>query len=286
MVESLAAAAADAAGRIEATGLPAEDSRRDAALLARAVLGWDQAQWLARRIEPASPEFTAAFGPVVARRAAGEPIAYILGEREFYGRVFRVSPAVLVPRPETELIVDQARAWLSASHRPAPTIVDVGTGSGCLAITLALERADAHLIATDVSPAALAIAADNAARHQVAARIDFRLAPLTADLHSAADLVVSNPPYVAERDRDSLSADVRDYEPPEALFGGADGLDVIRRLAPAARRALRPAGALILEIGQGQWEPVREILRRAGFADPRVEADLAGIPRTVVAERH
>jgi release factor glutamine methyltransferase len=143
---------------------------------------------------------------------------------------------VLVPRPETELIVDQARAWLSATHRPgAPTIVDVGTGSGCLAVTLALERADAHLIATDVSPAALAIAADNAARHQVAARIDFRLAPLTADLHSAADLVVSNPPYVAERDRDSLSADVRDYEPPEALFGGGDGLDVIRRLAPAAR---------------------------------------------------
>jgi release factor glutamine methyltransferase len=249
------------------------------------VLGWDQAQWLVRRSQEASAAFTAAFGPMVARRAAHEPLAYILGEREFYGRPFAVSRAVLIPRPETELIVEQACRWMAARNVTTPTIVDVGTGSGCLAVTLALECPAARLVATDISPDALEVAAANAARHQVADRIRFVRAPLTAGLREEADLVVANPPYVAERDRASLPAEVRDYEPAEALFGGPDGLDVIRALAPSAAQALRPGGRLMLEIGAGQWSAVNAILEHAGFTGVHVEADLAGIPRTVVAER-
>jgi release factor glutamine methyltransferase len=223
---------------------------------------------------------------VLARRAAREPIAYILGEREFYGRLFAVSRAVLVPRPETELVVDRARAWWSGrAHRDASTIVDVGTGSGCLAVTLALECPGAHVIATDVSADALTIAAANAARHGASEQIDFREAPLAAGLQGVADLIVANPPYVAERDRGSLPPDVRDYEPPEALYAGPDGLDVIRPLAPAALAALRPGGGFVMEIGAGQWAAVKRILEEAGFDGIRVHDDLAGIPRVVVAAR-
>jgi release factor glutamine methyltransferase len=283
---SLSAVVAEGTRRLEAAGVPKADSGRDAALLARAVLGWDQTRWLAQCRDPASPEFTAAFAPVLARRAAREPIAYILGEREFYGRLFAVSRAVLVPRPETELVVDRARAWWSGrAHRDASTIVDVGTGSGCLAVTLALECPGAHVIATDVSADALTIAAANAARHGASEQIDFREAPLAAGLQGVADLIVANPPYVAERDRGSLPPDVRDYEPPEALYAGPDGLDVIRPLAPAALAALRPGGGFVMEIGAGQWAAVKRILEEAGFDGIRVHDDLAGIPRVVVAAR-
>jgi release factor glutamine methyltransferase len=284
-MSSILAMAAEAARQLEDAGVPGEDGRRDAARLARAVLEWDEAQWLVRRSEEASAEFTAAFAQTVARRAAHEPLAYILGEREFYGRPFAVSRAVLIPRPETELIVEEACRWMAARDVAAPMIVDVGTGSGCLAVTLALECPGARLVATDISPDALEVAAANAARHQVADRIRFVRASLAAGLRKEADLVVANPPYVAERDRASLPAEVRDYEPAEALFGGPDGLDVIRALAPSAAQALRPGGCLMLEIGAGQWSAVNAILEHVGFTEVHVEADLAGIPRTVVAER-
>ena len=285
-MSSILAAASEAARQLEDAGAPAEASRRDAARLARAVLGWDEAQWLVRRGEEPSAEFTAAFAPLVARRAAHEPLAYILGEREFYGRPFAVTRAVLIPRPETELIVEEACRWLAARAVASPTIVDVGTGSGCLAVTLALECPAARLVATDISAGALETAAANAARYRVADRIRFVRAALTAGLREEADLVVSNPPYVADGDRASLPAEVREYEPAEALFGGPDGLDVIRALAPAAAQALRPGGRLMLEIGAGQWDAVKTILEHARFTDVHVQADLAGIPRTVAAERH
>ncbi len=275
----------EGAGRLERAGLSPDDSARDAVVLARSVLGWDQARWLTHRREPASAEFAAAFQDLVARRAAREPIAYILGEREFYGRPFLVSRDVLIPRPDTELVVDRTLAWLAAHGRPPrPTMVDVGTGSGCLAFTIALECPGATIVATDISPTALEVARANAARHGVAPRIEWRHAPFAGDLAGAADLVVANPPYVPERDRGSLEADVRDYEPAAALFAGLDGLDVIRPLVPAAVRALRPGGALIMEIGAGQWLAVRDIVRRAGFEDVTVHADLAGIPRVVVGQ--
>jgi release factor glutamine methyltransferase len=162
-------------------------------------------------------------------------------------------------------------------------VLDIGTGSGCLAVTIALERPDLAVIATDVSGDALAIARANAARHGVDARIEFHEAAFAGDLVDAVDLIVTNPPYVAERDRGALSADVRDYEPSLALFGGDDGLDVIRALVRHAARALRRGGWLVMEIGQGQAAAIEAIVRHAGFDLHGTRLDLAGIPRVVVA---
>jgi release factor glutamine methyltransferase len=283
---SLVAAASEGAQRLLAAGVQAVEADRDAVVLARAVLAWDVARWLAdsHRQSP-SPDFEAAFAAAIDRRAAREPVAYILGEREFYGRPFLVSKAVLVPRPETEMVVDRALALVAANHgQPTATILDLGTGSGCLAITLALECPVARIVATDISPAALEVAAANAVRHCVAHRIEFRRGSLVAGLNDPADLIVTNPPYVPERDRASLSPEVRDHEPAQALFGGEDGLDVIRELIPAAVQALRPGGWLVMEIGAGQWDAVQDLARRAGFEQAGVHDDLAGIARVVVAE--
>jgi len=271
--------------RLEAAGIATGDAERDATVLARAVLGWDSTRWVTDRHRAASPEFETGFTAALERRAAREPLAYILGEREFYGRPFHVSSAVLVPRPETELVVDRALAVLAEREQPAPTILDVGTGSGCLGITLALECPASQVVATDISRTALDVARRNAERHAVGNRIALRREALTAGLEGAADLVVSNPPYVAETDRASLPDEVRVHEPAVALFGGPDGLDVIRKLAPAAARALKPGRWLVMEIGAGQQEAVDAIVQRAGFRDVRIAEDLAGIPRVVVARR-
>jgi release factor glutamine methyltransferase len=269
---------------VVATGADAPTAWRDAELLARHVLGWDAAEWLTRQREPAPNGFTRMFGALMARRQSHEPIAYITGTREFYGRDFRVTRDVLIPRPETELVVDEALARL-----PAPTtdrvvrLAEVGTGSGCLAITLALERGDAEVVATDVSAAALAVARRNADRLGAGPRIDFREASLVDGAVSSFDVVVSNPPYVPERDRLTLDADVRDYEPAGALFSGHDGLETIRDLIPAAARALTPGGWLIMELGAGQAHDVVRLAERRGYTAIRVAPDLAGIPRVLVA---
>jgi release factor glutamine methyltransferase len=211
-------------------------------------------------------------------------VAYITGRREFYGREFRVTPDVLIPRPETESIIEAAHDLLAdPGAPPTPDILDVGTGSGCLAVTLALEHPSAHIVATDVSAAALAVAADNARAHGVEPRIAFMHAELTGALDRAVDLIVSNPPYVSEGDYATLEPDVRDYEPRTALVGGPDGLAVIRLLAPAAARALRAGGALVLEVGQGQDSRVEALLTLAGFGRLETRRDLAGTPRVVTA---
>jgi release factor glutamine methyltransferase len=282
-VASLLTRVSDAIRRLESAGVETTEARRDAVVLARAVLGWDPARWLVNRGRPASAAFEAAFTEKIARRAAREPLAYILGEREFYGRSFVVSNAVLVPRPETELVIDRALAALGDDCRLTPRIVDVGTGSGCLAITLALECPRARVVATDLSAAALEVAAVNAARHGVGDRVEFRKGSLMAGVDEA-DVVVSNPPYVAEGDRATLPREVRDHEPADALFGGAGGLDVIAALVPAAAHALRPGGTLVMEIGAGQWDAVRSIVSDVGFDAVQVFPDLAGVPRVVVAE--
>jgi release factor glutamine methyltransferase len=269
---------------LRGAGFADDDARRDAGVLARFALGWDGATWLTRLGEAAPDDFVAAFPPLIARRAAREPVAYITGQREFYGRSFLVTPDVLIPRPETELLVDTALEHLR-TRRPAPSLVDVGTGSGCLAITLALECPAARVIATDVSAAALGVARRNAARLGVAGRIDFRLGALLGDLDEPVDLVVSNPPYVAAGDRASLAADVREFEPHVALFGGADGLAIVRDLVPLAARALAPGAWLILEIGAGQADAVGAIVRDAGLQAIGVRPDLQGIPRVLVAAR-
>ena len=216
-------------------------------------------------------------------------MAYLFGGQEFYGRMFEVTSGVLIPRPETEIIVE-ATLQRFPDDRAVLHIADIGTGSGCLAITLANERPAARVLATDVSKAALLVARQNANRHGVEDRIVFALSDLLAGASLATsnlfDLIVSNPPYVPDADRATLQPEVRNYEPAEALFAGPDGLDVIRRLIPAAAGRLKTGGSLIFEIGVGQDAAVGELISAVpGLRMVGLRNDLQGIPRTVVAER-
>jgi release factor glutamine methyltransferase len=284
-IVTIAASVHAAIRRLTAAGVPIDEARRDAALLARAVLGWDAAQWIARQQDEAAAGFTPAFTALIDRRARREPVAYITGEREFYGRWFRVTPAVLIPRPETELLVDETLAALRAPDGPAaPLVVDAGTGSGCIAISIALEHPSARVVGTDVCGDALAIARQNASR--LGARVELRQGSLLAGLTAAPDAIVSNPPYVSESDRPSLPPEVRDYEPGPALFAGLDGLDVVRELVRAAASALAPGGWLLMEVGAGQAPHVARLI---GATPPlrleRVRLDLQSIARVVSARR-
>jgi release factor glutamine methyltransferase len=287
---SYAALVRDAAATLERRRGATDDWIVDAEVIARAILGWDAATWLTRQRERATTDFAEAFGAAIARRLAAEPVAYITGRREFYGRAFAVSPDVLIPRPETELVVDEALAAIAerrnaAADRPL-RVADVGTGSGCLAVTLAAECPDITVVGTDISPGALSVASTNASRLGVSARITFRLASLLSGINTAFDVIASNPPYVARRDAASLFPDVRDYEPDPALFGGDDGLEVIRDLVPSAAEALLEGGWFLMEIGAGQAAAVTALIEATdGLELIHVGADLAGIPRVVVARR-
>jgi len=265
-------------------------------VLARGVLGWSLADWLARSDTEAPESFQTNFASLVKRRRKREPVAYLLGAKEFYGRPFRVTRDTLIPRPETEGLVEAALAWLSstellrASHRAEGAqrpmrIIDVGTGTGCVAITLALEFRGVSTLAitgTDTSDGALAVARHNALRLG-ATGVDFRLGSLLADLPGPIDLIVSNPPYVPVRDRHVLQQDVVRFEPAGALFGGDDGLAVIRQLIPAARQILAPHSALMLEIGVDQADRVEALLKAARFTSIHRHQDLQGIDRIIVA---
>lgn len=276
----------NAAAVLTTAGLAPEEARRDVGALVRGILEWDLAAWVGRQHDELAYERRVQLDALVARRAQHEPIAYLTGRREFYGRDFVVSPAVLIPRPETELVVDVASrlvARISRVDRP-PHIVDVGTGSGIIAVTLAIAHPTARLTATDVSDAALSIARANAERHGVAGRITFATAALVGDERDV-DLVVSNPPYVARDDAQDLQPEVRLYEPHLALFGGVDGLDVLRALIPAARAALSPGGWLVMEIGAGQAQDVKALVAAQALEWQATETDLAGHPRVVIARR-
>jgi release factor glutamine methyltransferase len=268
--------------------VPVEDAYRDAVLLARWTLGWDAARWLTRQDDPADDRFVEHFEHAARRRLHREPVAYITGEREFYARPFTVTPAVLIPRPETELLVDETLAVLRRLERPAthrPSIVDVGTGSGCVAITLALEWPSSRIFATDTSAEALDVARCNAGRYSIR-DIDFRLTSLIDGVTGPVDVIVSNPPYVPEADRLTIPPEVSRYEPSSALFAGPDGLEVIRALVPAAAAALGPGGYLLFEIGAGQADGVRQIVaseRDLELID--IRPDLQGIPRVCVVRR-
>jgi release factor glutamine methyltransferase len=241
----------------------------------------DRAFLVANPLAELSAEGAVRYYALIERRLAGEPMQYITGETEFYGLPFHVNRDVLIPRPETEHLVEKAIAFAAKIERPR--IVDAGTGSGAIAIALAHKLPTAPITAVDVSAAALAIARRNAERNGVADRIRFLegdlLAPVTGELF---EIVVSNPPYVAENDRASLSVEVRDYEPGLALFAG-NGLDVFRRLIPDARAVLAPGGLLALEIGYGQDSAVAGLLTDSGFEQIEFTADLQGIPRVVSA---
>ena len=219
------------------------------------------------------------FASYVARRAGGEPVAYLLGYREFFGRRFGVSPAVLIPRPETELLVELASARVGAGS--TANILDLGTGSGCIAITLALELPLARVTAVDSSSAALQVAASNA-RH-LGANVRLVQSDWCSELAGERfDLIVSNPPYVSDEDSHLAKGDLR-HEPLQALASGADGLDAIRIISAGALQQLLPGGTLLIEHGYDQAGAVHRILDDAGFSDVRVYPDFAGIFRVTGA---
>lgn len=272
-----------AAARLRSGPHP-ERARLDAESLLLYLLGRDRAFLIAHGEEVLTAEDAARYSSLVDRRLHGEPIQYITGEAEFYGLPFRVTRDVLIPRPETEHAVEKVLQL--AAQFQAPRIVDAGAGSGAIAVALASKLPDAPITATDISPAALAVARENAVRNGVAERIRFIEADLLAPLAGQRyGIVVSNPPYVAESDRAALSIEVREFEPPLALFAGSDGLAVYRRLIPQAFAALAPGGWVVLEIGYGQDTAVRALLGESGFGEIGFTADLQGIARVASARR-
>ena len=279
-IHSLVASARE---RLRQAGIPPDEADIDARLLAEHLLGWTTARFFADGSDPPPAGFAERFESLVARRAAREPFAYIVGAQEFWGLRFEVTPAVLIPRPETEMIVE---AVLDLVNDAATVrIADVGTGSGCLAVPIARERPHAVIVATDMSEDALAIAGRNADRLGVAGRIEFRHTDLLDGITGPFDLVISNPPYVRDVDRAGIQPEVR-WEPAEALFAGADGLDAIRRLLPQAADRLRPSGTLMFEIGFGQADAVAELISAAaGLTMCELRSDLQGIPRVAIAQR-
>lgn len=273
--------AVDAAvAALERAGHARDRARVDVGVLARHVLGWDRATLLVRDREPMPAEAEARLQSLVARRTVREPVAYLTGTREFYGRPFHVSSAVLIPRPETELLVD---AVLQRTAADAPlSMVDVCTGSGILAITLATERPHARIHATDISEEALAVARQNATAFGVAHRVRFHRADLFGDLTGPYDVIVANPPYVATRDAAGLSPDVGRYEPAVALFGGDDGLAMMPRLLSDSSARLAAGGLLVMEFGLGQEYDVTRCAAEAGLDVEEVLHDLQGIARALV----
>lgn len=259
-------------------------AQRDAETLLLHVLDKSRS-WLLAHGDDEVPECgSARYVELLERRYLGEPIQYITGETEFYGLPFRVTRDVLIPRPETEHVVEKAVALARTFHQPR--IVDVGTGSGAIAVALARHLSNAQITAIDLSPKALDIAKENALRNGLRERIRFLEGNLLAPVvDERFDILVSNPPYVAESERSTLAVEVRDYEPEMALFAGEDGLNVYRCLIPAARNALVPGGRIVLEIGCGQAESIAALFAAAGFDAIEFMPDLQGIPRVASARR-
>ena len=221
-----------------------------------------------------------AFERLLNRRLGGEPLAYVTGRREFYSRPFAVTPDVLIPRPETETLAELAIE--TAGQMKKPRILDLGTGSGCLAVTVFLETRGCRVFASDVSSSALRVAEENARTHS--ARIRFVNSDLLSCFaKSSFDIIISNPPYVSQAQYESLSREIRCHEPHSALIGGEDGLAYIRKITAGATRVLREGGFLLLEIGAGQAQSVESIVRENGFSDIRFETDIGDIKRVVKA---
>jgi release factor glutamine methyltransferase len=282
------AATAIAAASARFTRAGVESARLDAELLMAAAAGVSRATLIAggAEIDTAAAE---RFERMIARREAREPLAYIVGYREFFSLEFVVREGVLIPRPETETVVEAALDFLR--ERPAATVLDLGTGSGAIAIAIAANAPAARIVALDISKVSLEVAADNARRHRYADRIAFLQGDCFAALEDQAppfnpfDLIVSNPPYVAEPQFAALAPEVRDFEPRVALDGGRDGMDFYRRIAAGVPRWLAPGGEVILEVGAGQADAVEAMMRAAGCAVSARRRDLAGIDRVVRARR-
>jgi len=259
-------------------------ARMDSERLLMHVLGRNKAWLLARGEEDVPEEACRRFTELLERRYCGEPIQHIIGECEFYGLPFRVTRDVLVPRPETEHLVEKVIEFARGFQRPR--VVDVGTGSGAIAVALARHLETALLTATDLSGAALAVARENAGSNEVAGRIRFLEGDLLAPVAGERfEIVVSNPPYVPNTDRALIAVEVREYEPALALFAGEDGLDVYRRLIPAAHAVLVSGGFIAMEIGFSQADAVTRLLADAGLTSIQLMPDLQGIPRVASAQK-
>ncbi len=258
-------------------------ARRDAERLLEHLLHRDRAWLMTHSDQALLPAMDDRLQALVARRAAREPLQYLLGEQEFYGLALRVTRDTLIPRPETEHLVEAVLHW--CGQQPMPLrIVDVGTGTGAIALALAQHLPAAEIAACDVSPAALAVAVENAERLGLSGRVAFRLSDLLAGFgDDRFDAVVSNPPYIPAGDAAEMQPEVRDHEPHLALFAGADGLAIYRRLVAEAGVRLRAGGLLAMEIGYAQSEALRGLLD--GWQEVRFVDDYAGIPRVVMATR-
>ena len=260
------------------------DARLDAETLLMHVLGRERAYLYAHPELELSCRELNGYNEFLDRRASGEPLQYITGHQEFWGLDLLVTPAVLIPRPETEHSVEAALELLRDIE--SPRTIDVGTGSGCIALALASELPTAKIDAVDISAEALQIASRNAQRLGLGDRIEFAQSDLLGkyvDLGPTYDMVVSNPPYVGESEAEKLQIEVRQHEPHCALFGGEQGLDIYRRLIPQARQMLKPGGWLVMEIGFSQERAIHELLRE--WREVRSVPDLRGIPRVVIARK-
>ncbi len=258
-----------------------DSPRLDAELLLAHACGCQRIQLYTNYDRVLTDDQRARMRELVRRRAQAEPVAYLVGYREFFGLDFEVGPAVLIPRPDTETLVRAALEVLK--QLPAPTVIDIGTGSGCIAVALAVNS-QATVTAVDISAEALEVAKKNAERHKVADRIEFTCSDLFAAVpETTVDLIVSNPPYITETEHPGLQKDVRDHEPIQALVAGKDGLDVVRRLIQDARSYLRDGGHLMLEIDGSQAQVVADLLSSAGYGKVQIQKDLCGIQRVVHA---
>jgi release factor glutamine methyltransferase len=271
--------------RLRDAGITPIESDLDARLLAQHVLGWSTERFLTNAREPVPDGFTPEYESLVARRVTREPLAYIVGVREFWGLELEVTRDVLIPRPATELIVESIQQ-LFPDRSVALSIADVCTGCGCVAVAIAHERPTATVRGSDISEAALVVASRNAARHGVSDRVTFIHGDLLDGIDGTFDAIVANPPYVVDRAGPALQPEVRDHEPAVALFGGVDGLTLVARLVTAAPRYLRPGGYLIFEFGLGQDLEIEHLIE----ASPELtlvdlRRDLQGIARTAIAKR-
>jgi release factor glutamine methyltransferase len=267
-------------------GIPAVAADLDARLLAQHVLGWTTERFLAGAEMPEPDGFGSRYEALLGRRRAREPLAYIVGHREFWGLEIYVTPAVLIPRPETELLVESILEWFP--DRAAPiAITDACTGSGCVAVAIARERPSARLLATDISDRALAVARRNVERHGFADRVRLVRADLLRGIAGRRfDAIVANPPYVLDGDRPALEPEVTRHEPAIAIFSGRDGMAAIEQLVAQAAAPLREGGLLMFEFGFGQADAIAELITATpGLAFLDFRNDLQGIPRIAIARR-
>jgi release factor glutamine methyltransferase len=285
---TISEAIAEGARQLQSSGVG--EARRTAGVLLCHRLGIDRTHLLTKAEQPIDEPDYQAYLRLIERRAAGEPLQYITGHQEFYGLDFIVTPAVLIPRPETEFLVEQVIKLARESHSSAPLIADIGTGSGCIAVTIAVSIPNAKVLATDVSSAALEVAQKNAERHGARQRMEFfegdLLEPLARrGLELSLDILASNPPYVEEAGKESLQREVHDWEPHAALFGGADGLNFYRRLFVDGLRYVKPGGYLVCEIGYRQLDAISDMMAGPSWELTEVTSDLQRIPRTLTARK-